>query len=335
MRQVGQLASERDAQKFAAWLVTQQIDALAEHEGDHWSIWVRDEDQLAQAKTAFDQFQAQPSDPRYADAEKLADAVRRQVEAKREQARSRAVQMRDRWGKAGAAGPRRSPVVLFTIGLCVLIFIATDFGKSSKNSFYQLLSFTHPTARDIAASRAAAMQTAGDPQAVFDAHITWASIRRGEIWRLVTPALMHGSFAHILLNMYWLYMIGTVVEDRYGSLKVLLLMLVLAVTSNVGQAVVVGPFFLGMSGVGYGIFGFAWMRAKYDPASGIRLDPGTVFIMMLWLVLCILADMPPFDALLGRMLPTNVANTAHVVGLVVGMLIGYPWYKHWRPRVGV
>jgi GlpG protein len=144
---------------------------------------------------------------------------------------------------------------------------------------------------------------------------------------------MHGSFAHLILNMYWLYMIGTLVEDRYGSLRMLGLMLLLAVTSNVAQAVVVHPHFLGMSGVGYGIFGFAWMRMKYDPASGIRLDPGTVFILLLWFVLCILADVPPFDRLLGRMIP-SVANVAHAVGLLVGVVVGYPWYRRLRRIAG-
>src|SRR5207248_3001805 len=53
MRQAGTLTNQRDAKRFAAWLVTQRIEAHAEEQNGEWAIWVRDEDQLKQAREAL------------------------------------------------------------------------------------------------------------------------------------------------------------------------------------------------------------------------------------------------------------------------------------------
>ena len=66
----------------------------------------------------------------------------------------------------------------------------------------------------------------------------------------------------------------------------------------------------GMSGVIYGPAGYVWMRGRNDPASGVGLDPQSWTIMLIWLVLCLAGFM-------GR-----IANTAHVAGLLIGLIWG-------------
>ena len=68
--------------------------------------------------------------------------------------------------------------------------------------------------------------------------------------------------------------------------------------------------FGGMSGVVYALFGYVWMKGRYEPEQGMILHPSTVQTMLLWLVLCM-------TGFLG-----NIANAAHVVGLVAGILFG-------------
>jgi GlpG protein len=65
-----------------------------------------------------------------------------------------------------------------------------------------------------------------------------------------------------------------------------------------------------MSGVVYGLAGYAWMRGKYDRASSVGLDPQSVTILLVWLAVC-------YSGVVGR-----VANTAHLVGLIVGVVWG-------------
>jgi GlpG protein len=60
----------------------------------------------------------------------------------------------------------------------------------------------------------------------------------------------------------------------------------------------------------YALAGYVWMRGKYDRASGLFLDPQTVTILLVWLVIC-------FTGAVG-----HVANGAHLIGLIVGVVWG-------------
>jgi GlpG protein len=66
--------------------------------------------------------------------------------------------------------------------------------------------------------------------------------------------------------------------------------------------------FGGMSGVLYGLFGFAWMKSRFDPQSGFYISPSTVTWLMGWYVLCMLGVFG------------GVANWAHGFGLFSGVL---------------
>jgi GlpG protein len=320
MRQVGTLSSEREARRFAAWLVAQRIEAHAEEEAGAWVVWVRDEDQLPKTREALADFRQHPQDAKYAGAERSAEALQREEEAKRRQAKGNVVEMRGRWGTAGGVPgtARRSPLVLALIGLCALAAIATyeDTMKDPPRrwppgSIYRNLAFVDPVESE-------------GPDVRFD---IWTSIKKGEVWRLLTPIFIHYGLMHIVLNMIWLYSFGAAVEDRRGSLIMLLLVLVLAVLSNVGQAVEISlrervAIFGGMSGVGYGLFGYVFVKARFDSRERYYLSPGTTFMAMLWFVLCILRDIPPFTSLLEGAIPA-IANSAHAVGLIAGAAIAY------------
>ena len=95
-------------------------------------------------------------------------------------------------------------------------------------------------------------------------------LKQGEIWRPVTPIFMHFGIIHILFNMMWLKELGTMIEFKNGSLKMLLMVLIIAVVSNVGQDYYKGPYFGGMSGVVYGLFGYIWMKSRYFRLSYLR-----------------------------------------------------------------
>ena len=48
-------------------------------------------------------------------------------------------------------------------------------------------------------------------------------ILAGQMWRLVTPILLHGSILHIAFNMYALFILGPGLEKYYGHWRYLLL----------------------------------------------------------------------------------------------------------------
>ncbi|MEI6178305.1 MAG: rhomboid family intramembrane serine protease [Verrucomicrobiota bacterium] len=138
-----------------------------------------------------------------------------------------------------------------------------------------------------------------------------ADIKSGQVWRLFTPMFLHFSILHLVFNVYWLWMLGALLEIRYRSWNYLLLVLAVALVSNLAQALARGTSFGGMSGVNYGLFGFLFLHGKYHPAPSFRLDSQTVFMMLAWLVFCFTGALGP------------VANWAHSFGFLTGASAGF------------
>lgn len=57
-------------------------------------------------------------------------------------------------------------------------------------------------------------------------------ILRGEVWRLITPILLHGSIIHILSNMYALFVIGPGIERNFGRTRYTALYLLAGLLGN-------------------------------------------------------------------------------------------------------
>lgn len=138
----------------------------------------------------------------------------------------------------------------------------------------------------------------------------------GQYWRLITPAFLHFGWLHIVFNCLWLWELGNRIERVLGSWNTLGLLLVIAAVSNVSQYIFGGPgLFGGMSGVVYGLLGFAWVAPLLQPAWPIQPVRTIMLFMVGWLVLCLfgVVEVLGFGA---------IANAAHVGGLLCGGLLG-------------
>ncbi|MBT6462394.1 MAG: rhomboid family intramembrane serine protease [Opitutae bacterium] len=138
----------------------------------------------------------------------------------------------------------------------------------------------------------------------------FSKVLQGELWRLVTPIFVHFGLLHVLFNMLWLFDLGGMIERRRGSLFLFLFVVIVAVSSNFCQYLLSGPNFGGMSGVVYALFGYIWMKGKFDPADGLALHPNTIVLMLVFFALGFSGLMP-------------IANGCHSVGLLVGTLWGF------------
>ncbi|WP_417666171.1 rhomboid family intramembrane serine protease [Pseudidiomarina sp.] len=130
-------------------------------------------------------------------------------------------------------------------------------------------------------------------------------------WRFITPALLHFSVLHIVFNVFWWWYLGGRFERYYGSKWLILAFLFCAVMSNTSQFIESGPYFGGLSGVVYGLFGIATVVGWNNPRHPLFLPKGLIIFMLAWLVL-------GYTGLLW----VNIANTAHTAGLVAGLLVG-------------
>ena len=111
--------------------------------------------------------------------------------------------------------------------------------------------------------------------------------------------------------MLWLFDLGGVIERSQGSPRMGILVGITAVAGNLAQYLWSGPDFGGMSGVIYGLLGYVWIQSQLNPRSGLILHQYVVIMMLAWFVLCWLG-------VIG-----SVANMAHTMGLIGGVVLGW------------
>ena len=84
-------------------------------------------------------------------------------------------------------------------------------------------------------------------------------------WQMLTSAFMHGSWLHIIFNMYTLYIFGQVIEPMLGRARYLALYLIAAFGGSVAVLLFSSPTtsVVGASGAIYGLMGayFVLLRA--------------------------------------------------------------------------
>lgn len=140
-----------------------------------------------------------------------------------------------------------------------------------------------------------------------------AMIRRGEFWRLFTNILLHASALHLVFNLYWFWIFGTIIEEVLGHLQTAVLIAVLALGSgSLEFAFASGG--VGLSGVGYGLFGMLWVLSSRDERFRDAVDRRTVELFVGWFFFCVFTT-------LVKWFP--VANIAHAAGAVLGILVGF------------
>lgn len=157
-------------------------------------------------------------------------------------------------------------------------------------------------------------------------------IRQGEVWRFFTPALLHADFFHILFNMIWLIVLGKQLELRMGSLRFLLFVAIAAFITNLAQYLVGGSSFLGFSGVLCAMLSFVWIRQRYAAWEGYFLQPSTMGFMMAFLGLMLLLQTISFyaETAFHTTIAPPIANTAHMSGLLIGLLMGKLDFFAWK-----
>lgn len=194
---------------------------------------------------------------------------------------------------------QKSSLTLALILISVIVSLAMGFGENRE--LMRLLTFTDFSVRG---------------QQVFH-HTFTGMLSTGQWWRLVTPAFMHFSELHLVFNLLWIWVVGSRIEQMQGRWVLLCIFLASAILSNAAQFFVSGPMFGGMSGVVYAVLAYSWLWDRQGYRPGFGLPQGLMGFMLLWLVLGYVGVLQ----LIGM---GAVANTAHLVGLLVGLMFVFP-----------
>lgn len=163
------------------------------------------------------------------------------------------------------------------------------------------------------------------------------NVMSGQWWTIITAMFLHGSIMHIMCNMISLFYLGTMCEKVLGSVKFLILYLVCGLLGNVAFVAMSffnGDFFgsaVGASGAIFGLFG-AWgyflvrerkqtrILAHKPDISAIQSYAGILII----------------NLIVGFAPGSNIANEAHIGGMITGVIVGAIMYvmiaKKYPPR---
>jgi membrane associated rhomboid family serine protease/Tfp pilus assembly protein PilF len=136
---------------------------------------------------------------------------------------------------------------------------------------------------------------------------------RGQPWRLVTSTLPHVNIIHLAFNLYWLWVFGSLVEGTFGHLRAAAILLLFGAGASAAEyAFLHGG--VGLSGVGYGLFGLLWVLGRRDERFRDAVDGSTIRLFVLWFVICVVLTVSNI---------APIGNVAHAAGAVLGLVLGY------------
>lgn len=140
-----------------------------------------------------------------------------------------------------------------------------------------------------------------------------ALVADGQAWRLVTSAFLHAGLTHLALNMISLYFLGSFAEVSFGRARFLVLYLVSGIAGGLAflyfggftsQVVGASGAIFGLLG---GVFGFTIRQGTFSTRNPVI---GQLLILT------------ALNLFLGATIP-GVSNTAHIGGLVGGLVYGF------------
>jgi len=276
---------------FGDYLYVQGIENEIEREANGtYAVWIADEDAIAKAAEILERFKQNPADPEYHRVSRSADEKRAAVAKDNAAAQKRIIKARQLFPGMGTFGV--GPFTFTLVVACIIVAGRSKLGTGIDDLRPIFSLFIT------------------DPE--YHSRTFLPEVRSGEVWRLFTPMLIHFGFVHILLNMMGLFQLGSLIESRTGTSHFIAMVLAISGGSNLVQILWDhNPYFGGMSGVVFGLFGYVWIRGKFDSSLGRFLAPQSITMMLVWLFACTTGLAGP------------IANGAHFGGLIIGGAWGF------------
>ena len=149
----------------------------------------------------------------------------------------------------------------------------------------------------------------------------------GEGYRLITSIFLHGGFAHIIGNMFFLYVFADNIEDRMGHATFLLFYLLGGVAATLAHGLFMTTSEVPMIGASGAISAVLGAYIILFPRMRVLtfIPPFFIFWLPAWLYLGYWAVIQVVQAVGGAVAPeaavSGVAWWAHVGGFVFGALL--------------
>ena len=144
----------------------------------------------------------------------------------------------------------------------------------------------------------------------------------GDWWRLVSAMFLHGDgtvqggVLHLGMNLLALYQLGTIYELMFGTRRFITIYFVAGIIASITSMVVNGGPSVGASGAVFGIMGaFVFSILRSPRFRHERAARSIVNQVVFWALA---------NIAIGMRIP-QIDNSAHIGGLITGLLLGALW----------
>jgi len=136
----------------------------------------------------------------------------------------------------------------------------------------------------------------------------------GDVYRIITSMFLHMGVTHIFSNMLLLFFLGNEVEKEVGTILYAIMYFAAGIVATIAvfiEEIVTDKdmVVVGASGAIFGLLGVLFALVLFKRVTKETMSPGRVFMVI------ILSIHNGFTQ-------ANVANTAHIGGLIAGFILG-------------
>ncbi|MBQ6477311.1 MAG: rhomboid family intramembrane serine protease [Bacilli bacterium] len=145
---------------------------------------------------------------------------------------------------------------------------------------------------------------------------TFFSVRRGSIFnpmtyiRFVTSSFVHENWQHFSGNFLYILLLGPMLEEKYGGLNLIYMMLVTTVASSLVHVIFSKKAALGASDITF---------MMIILSSIVNIQSGKIPITLVLIILFYVVG----EVIDGITKKDNISHLSHIVGAICGVVFGY------------
>lgn len=130
--------------------------------------------------------------------------------------------------------------------------------------------------------------------------------------RLFTHAIGHQNWKHFSSNFLYILLIGPMIEEKYGTINLLIMMLITAGITGIINSIISKKQILGASGIVFMLIILS---------SFVNLEAGKIPLTLILIFIFYIVN----EILEGLFKNDKVSHLGHLLGAICGFIFGFYW----------
>lgn len=138
--------------------------------------------------------------------------------------------------------------------------------------------------------------------------------------RFFSHAIGHQDFKHFTNNFLYILLIGPMIEEKYGTINLLIMMLITAGITGIINFIIGKKRILGASGIVFMLI----MMTSFVNIQTTKVPITLILIFLFYVVNEIIDGVSKKD---------NISHTGHIIGAICGCFFGYIYYYYGQTNI--